>query len=1102
MCVTNHSYAQTTNFDFDLTSPGAYTSSTAVSGWTVSSQTNTGSCNNSTVWTAGSPEFSIVATPILSFQTIGTIANSPLGGSNVARLNNTTSNSSVTRIARTLSVTSSVALFQLAYAGIWEDGSHTCCTQAAFKLKLYDNLNNEITCPSFSLAGVGCPNVPSYSMTSGAAWANWQVKYADFTPFIGTNITIEIIANDCIYGDHFSTLFIDAKLGGTLIGSSVCLPSSISLPGYVNYCNGSSIASIIGPVGYLQYSWTAPVAYPISAAQASLSTLTLTNAVAGSVYTLNLLSPGSCIYTYTYILSPTSVSIAAIGSSSTCAGGASGSATVIGIGSGTGYNYTWLNSSNSVISTNSTIGYLGSGIYTVILTAIGSQSLSCGTASATTTVNIAPLNTTPLIRPFCGTEAYLSFPGGSNYQWYNNLSAISASAGGTAANYTVTSPSNGDIYRLSYISWQGCQDSLQITLFSTSPGSIYVTSNPTICAGASNGSVSLSILPTMASSSVSSWLSVSSTGTTSAFSSSVSPIFNNAYSTSNLPAGGSYSVTVFDGSCKYSQTFSVTPFAFNYTLSPSGSPTLCPGNSIAASITFTSPPSLTQYSYSWSPGTFLFGTTSQVIIITPTTQPGSNTTIVYTVVVTSSVANCPLTKTLAVTSINPATPTIGPIPVLCMNSPVYTITASPGSGTYAGHSGLSSSGIIIPMLCPIGLNTFTYSPPMQGTCAVISTTGSFVVNSVPYIAPSGNLSICNGQTTTLSLSGNSSTYTWNTASNNPSIIVSPTVTTSYTAVGTSSNGCNSWPYDITVTVVPMPTLSIAGNSICTNSNGTLIASGATTYTWSNGSIGPSLIVPSSAGIMYTLTGANSQTCINTATVITLSVPAPVVTVSGNTTICEGQSTTLLANGANAYNWLNVSTGPIINVTPTVSTNYIVQGTNINTNCSNTATINVTVFPNPVLSILGDTVLCAGESVTLTASGANSYNWSNGSPFNAIIVSPGNDTTYMVTGTNNQTSCSASQAVFIKVLACTGIRNQHVTDKGWNLYPNPSRGEFYIETEEELRINLFDELGKMILIKTLSHGKHTLHLDGFSSGIYLLKAENSKGLKIIKISKVD
>ena len=77
---------------------------------------------------------------------------------------------------------------------------------------------------------------------------------------------------------------------------------------------------------------------------------------------------------------------------------------------------------------------------------------------------------------------------------------------------------------------------------------------------------------------------------------------------------GSYQVRVFDGSCAYNTSFNILTHVFSPTLSPS-SVILCPGGAIAAGIVFSIPPSLSQYTYSWTPNIFLAGNTQQSTII-------------------------------------------------------------------------------------------------------------------------------------------------------------------------------------------------------------------------------------------------------------------------------------------------------------------------------------------------------------------------------------------------------------------------------------------------------------------------------------------------------
>ncbi len=68
-------------------------------------------------------------------------------------------------------------------------------------------------------------------------------------------------------------------------------------------------------------------------------------------------------------------------------------------------------------------------------------------------------------------------------------------------------------------------------------------------------------------------------------------------------------------------------------------------------------------------------------------------------------------------------------------------------------------------------------------------------------------------------------------------------------------------------------------------------------------------------------------------------------------------------------------------------------------------VTVTVNPIPVISAK-DTTICAGQLATLTASGASSYEWSNGASGSVIQVSPAASTSYTVKGT--ALGCSSNE----------------------------------------------------------------------------------------------
>jgi|GEM_PF-453242 len=730
------------NEDFEASTPGVYTTSTGVTGWTISSRNQDGSCSPSG-WTAGSSVFSLVATPILSWGSLstimGVIPNSPLGGTVVAQLNDhQTGDYDQTRMAQTFPVTSANTLFQFAYAGYWEDAgsSHPCCpntaAQPGFSVKMYDCMGALLTCSNLSLnPGSGCQSANvSFSTTSNAYWSNWQTKYIDLTPYIGSCVTIEFIQSDCAYGGHFGSCLIDARCGGQLVGVGMN-GNGGSIGGPVSFCAGANVAQITAPIGYSTYQWFAPGTGSIAAPQGTMSVLTVSNPIPGSVYTVQLVAASGCVFTSTNAIAFSTITIPGIGSTSTCPGGASGSATVAANGSGTGYNYTWINAMNSAtVGTAAIVNNLGPGTYSVIVTAFGAA--GCGSAVSTVTISNAPPGIISLLKPYCSNEAYLTTTGGSNFQWYNGLSPITPSLGGNNANYTVTAPSNGAIYWLSYLSSQGCQDSVKYTLIQSQPGLVQIPTPNLICPNGNNGIAQINLSPAPGAPSGLNSYSVWATGTTPAFTSSLWPTASNVYTVGGLQAG-TYSVSVFDGSCKYGANFNIQALTFNFNMTPPGA-ILCSGNSaqISVSLTSSAPISNMQpsaFTYSWYPTTHLFGGTAPNAIVTPVVPIGTQTLITYSVTLTPTVVNCPVTKTFTILAVNPPIPTITAIPNLCNTFAPYTIVTNPPGGTFStGITGTanpisSTGGVITPSLALNGVNTLTYH---------ISQFGCFASNTATY----------------------------------------------------------------------------------------------------------------------------------------------------------------------------------------------------------------------------------------------------------------------------------------------------------------------------------------------------------------------------------
>lgn len=104
--------------------------------------------------------------------------------------------------------------------------------------------------------------------------------------------------------------------------------------------------------------------------------------------------------------------------------------------------------------------------------------------------------------------------------------------------------------------------------------------------------------------------------------------------------------------------------------------------------------------------------------------------------------------------------------------------------------------------------------------------------------------------------------------------------------------------------------------------------------------------------------------------LTLTVhEAPIVDIEGNTTITQGESTTLTASGADSYVWSTGETTATITVSPEETTKYSVVGTTNGCEAESEITVNVTVgvsendalnakiYPNPTQGELN--VRCTG-----------------------------------------------------------------------------------------------------------------------------------------------
>ncbi|RYD52194.1 MAG: T9SS type A sorting domain-containing protein [Sphingobacteriales bacterium] len=149
------------------------------------------------------------------------------------------------------------------------------------------------------------------------------------------------------------------------------------------------------------------------------------------------------------------------------------------------------------------------------------------------------------------------------------------------------------------------------------------------------------------------------------------------------------------------------------------------------------------------------------------------------------------------------------------------------------------------------------------------------------------------------------------------------------------------------------------------------------------------------------------------------------TVTGATTICSGTNTTLMASGASGavFKWYDAPTGGTLltNAVSYTIPNRNTAGTyhyyveqSVNSVPSARTDVAIVVNQTPTVTLnSGNTTICNGSSITLTASGATSYSWNNGPATGTQTVSPTATTVYTVTGTD-QNCPSAPVSVTIAV----------------------------------------------------------------------------------------
>ncbi len=196
-----------------------------------------------------------------------------------------------------------------------------------------------------------------------------------------------------------------------------------------------------------------------------------------------------------------------------------------------------------------------------------------------------------------------------------------------------------------------------------------------------------------------------------------------------------------------------------------------------------------------------------------------------------------------------------------------TLTAS-GAVTYVWVPTYTTNSVVVNGVGFIPASTKTYTVTATDTNGCTNkATKTITVNALPTITvtPTSN-PVCVGNNCTINASG-ATTYT-STGGVTIGTSFTPTVTSTYTVSGTDANGCvNKSVKTLTLSPLPMVMATPVRDTICAGDSTWVIATGATTYTWSSTATGNNdtvLVKPTFTSI-YLVTGTDANGCKNTAT---------------------------------------------------------------------------------------------------------------------------------------------------------------------------------------------------------------------------------------------
>lgn len=408
--------------------------------------------------------------------------------------------------------------------------------------------------------------------------------------------------------------------------------------------------------------------------------------------------------------------------------------------------------------------------------------------------------------------------------------------------------------------------------------------------------------------------------------------------------------------------------------------------------------------------------------------------------------------------------TVNPLPVVtfsatsnvCVDAAPFALYGgTPSGGSYTGPN--TVAGVFYPINA-LGNNLLTYTFT-DGNGCVNSATHTIAVHPLPVLTFPPVAPVC---ITVAPFALNMATPAGGTYSGagvtantfDPNAAGAGIHTITYTYM--DGNSCwNTITQTIQVYALPVLTMS-ANPTICAGFSAPISVSaagaGGFTYLWNNAAqlSDPTIANPvatPAATTTFTVTVTDVNLCQQTGSVAVTVNALPAITISADHDLCLGYSSQLssqaLPLGGYSFAWSNGASLSGTNVasplaTPTVTTTYTVTYTNLATNCQNTASVVVTVLPNPIPAIDGVNANYCFDASPFILSGTpagGSFTIDNTptAQFNPATLGVGSHlVVYTVTHANNCVA-SKSQTVIVRELPTVNAGVDQSTCAGLPVY---------------------------------------------------------------------